>query len=162
MARCRLLAAVAICAALLAACGEGATAVVAASSTTTFADDPTTTTSLAPPPTTTTTRPDRPAPITFTLGINDDGLRLRLRPGDEVVPRLPVLPAAQTGWSVLVPPNPAVLAGGADLLWRPSETNRGRLAFHEFYFIATGPGQTSVTLTRGWQEFTFTVVVSNY
>lgn len=162
MARCRLPAAVTICAALLAACGDGDPAVVAASSTTTWARDVGTTTTVAAPPTTVTTtaRPLGPLPITFTLGINDNGLRLRLRPGDEVVPRLPVTALAETGWDVLIPPDPAVLTGGDDLLWRPSETDHGRLAFHEFYFMASGPGQTTVILTRGWQEFMFTVVVS--
>ena len=152
----------AICAALLAACGAGGAEVVVASSTTMVVVEDQTTTTVAAPSTTTTTMLIRLPPITFTLGINDDGLRLRLRPGDEVVPRLPVAAVADTGWTVLIPPNPAVLAGGDDLLWRPSETNQGRLAFHEFYFVAYGPGQTSVTLARGWQSFTFTVVVSAY
>jgi len=152
---------VAFCAALLAACAEGAVTVAASSSTTVAPADQTTTT-VAAASTTTTTMLIRLPPITFTLGINDDGLRLRLRPGDEVIPRLPVAAVADTGWTVLIPPDPAVLAGGDDLLWRPSETNQGRLAFHEFYFVAYGPGQTTVTLARGWQEFTFTVVVSSY
>jgi hypothetical protein len=160
MARWRLPAALAICAALLAACGEGSATTLAASSTSTpaGADQANTTTTSAP---TTTTRAAT-APITFTLSIDDDGVRLRLRQGDEVVPRLPVAGLTDPGWVVLIPPNPAVLAGGDDLLWHPSEIDQGGVAFHEFYFVAAGPGQTSVTLTRGWQEFTFTVVVSAY
>jgi len=150
---------VAIWAALLAACAEGGVTVAASSTTTLTSREQPTTTTVAPVPTTTLAEPP---PITFTLNINDDGLRLRLRPGDEVVPRLPVAGVTGAGWVVLIAPNPAVLAGGDDLLWQPSETDQGRLGFHEFYFIAAGPGQTSVTLTRGWQEFTFTVVVSAY
>jgi hypothetical protein len=161
MARCRLPAAVAICAALLAACAEGGVTVAASSTTTlTGREEQPTSTTVASSSTITTL--GQPAPITFTLGIDDDGLRLRLRPGDEVVLRLPVAGVTDIGWVVLVAPNPAVLAGGDDILWGPSEVHQGGLAFHEFYFIAAGPGQTTVTLTRAWQEFTFTVVVSAY
>lgn len=162
MVRLRLPAATVFCAALLAACAEGGAEVVAAPSTTTVAGEDLVTSTTAAPPSTTTTTLGRLVPITFTLGINDDGLRLRLRPGDEVVPRLPVAASAETGWALLVAPDPRVLGGGDDLLWRPSETSQGRLAFHEFYFIATGPGQTTVILNRGWQDFSFTVVVSGY
>ena len=146
MARCRLSAAVVISATLLAACGEGETAVVAApSSTTTLAGpDRITTTTVAavtsPSSTSSTTTALRwSLPITFTLGIDDDGLRLRLRPGDEVVPRLPVAAVADAGWNLLVAPDPAVLRGGDDLLWRPSETDDGRLEI-----TSRGSGQLTV------------------
>lgn len=140
---------------LLAACGDQA--VVAAGSTSSTLPGPTeiVTTTAAP----TTTAIGWPS-ITFTLGIDDDGARLRIRPGDEVVPRLPLTGLNDQGWILLIPPNPAVLAGGDDLLWRPSEIEHGGVAFHEFDFIATGPGETTVTFTHGWQEFTFTVLVA--
>lgn len=149
----RMLAAVAGSAVLLAACGEEV--VVAA--------DSTTTTVAAAGQVTTTITTTAPGvawlPITFTLGIDDDGARLRIRPGDEVVPRLPLTGLTDPGWVLLIPPNPAVLAGGDDLLWRPSEIDHGGVAFHEFGFIAIGPGETTVTFVHGWQDFSFTVLV---
>jgi hypothetical protein len=152
-----MMAGAAVGVALLTGCGDAA--VVAAASTTTLvagADQMTTTT------TTTTTQPDGAAPITFALGIDDDGARLRVRPGDEVVPRLPLSGLNDPGWVLAIPPDPAVLAGGDDLLWHPSEIDQGGVAFHEFAFIAAGPGETTVTLTHAWQEFTFTVLVAGH
>jgi len=147
--------AAAVGAVLLAGCG-GELVIVA--STTTLAGADQTTTTI----TTTTTSPDVAAPITFALGIDDDGARLRLRPGDEVVLRLPLSGLDDPGWALVISPDPAVLAGGDDLLWHPSEIDQGGVAFHEFAFIAAGPGETTVTLTHGWQEFTFTVLVARY
>lgn len=139
----------------LCSCGGGEVVVQARSTTTRPADYPSTTSLIS----TTTLRPGT-APITFQIGLDDDHTRLRLRPGDEVVPRLPVTGLDDAGWVVTLAPNPAVLAGGDDLLWHPSEIDQGGVAFHEFDFIAAGPGETTVVLTHGWQEFTFTVVVS--
>lgn len=156
MDRWTILAAVAIGAALLAGCGDGTVVATTGSTSTLAGADPATTTTT----TITTTTLGDSAPITFTLGIDDDGVRLRIRPGDEVVPRLPLAGLEDPGWIVLIAPNPAVLTGGDDLLWHPSEIDQGGVAFHEFDFIAAGPGETTVTLTHGWQEFTFTVVVS--
>ncbi|MBP1631876.1 MAG: hypothetical protein H6Q11_164 [Acidobacteria bacterium] len=149
-------AAAAVGAALLAGCGGGE--LVVAASTTTPAGADQTTTTIA----TTTTSPEAAAPITFALGIDDDGARLRVRSGDEVVPRLPLYGLDDPGWALMVPPDPAVLAGGDDLLWHPSEIDQGGVAFHEFAFIAAGPGETTVILTHGWQEFTFTVLVAGH
>ena len=156
MGRWKLMAALATGAALLAGCGE-ATLVASISTTTAVAGvGPTTTT------TTTTAASDVAPSITFALGINDDGARLRVRPGDEVVLRLPLSGLDDPGWILVIPPDPEVLAGGDDLLWHPSEIDQGGVAFHEFNFIAAGPGETTVTLTHGWQEFTFTVLVADY
>jgi hypothetical protein len=160
MGRWRFPAAVAIGAALLAACAD--TTVVAADDGTTSTSAAADQTTAGPGRITTTTLPDQSRSITFTLGINDDGARLRIRPGDEVVPRLPLAGLEDPGWILVVAPNPAVLAGGDDLLWRPSEIEHGGVAFHEFNFIAAGPGETTVTLIHGWQEFTFTVLVATY
>jgi hypothetical protein len=154
MARWRIVAAMATGAALLTGCGDPAV-IAATGSTSTIAG-----TDQATPPTSTTI--DVAAPITFALSIDDDGARLRVRPGDEVVPRLPLSGLDDPGWILTVPPDPAVLAGGGDLLWHPSEIDQGGVAFHEFFFIAAGPGQTAVTLTHGWQEFTFTVLVAHH
>lgn len=99
-------------------------------------------------------------PITFTLSVNDSGGVLQVRPGDEVVPRLPLTGIDDDGWVMTVSPNPAVLGGGDDLLFFPSETGQGGVAYHEFTFIAVGPGRTTVTLTHGFQQFTFTVQVA--
>jgi hypothetical protein len=106
----------------------------------------------------TTTAP--PTPITFTLSVNDSGGVLQVRPGDEVVPRLPLTGIEDQGWMMTMSPNPAVLGGGDDLLFFPSETGQGGVAYHEFTFIAVGPGRTTVTLTHGFQQFTFTVQVA--
>jgi hypothetical protein len=154
MARWRIVAALATGAALLTGCGEPA--VIAATGSTSTVAGP----DQATPATSTTI--GGAAPITFALGIDDDGARLRVRPGDEVVPRLPLSGLDDPGWILAVPPDPAVLAGGDDLLWHPSEIDQGGVAFHEFSFIAAGPGQTTVTLTHGWQEFTFTVLVAHH
>jgi len=156
MGRWKVMATLATGAALLAGCGE-ATMVASISTTTAVAGaGPATTT------TTTTAAPDVAAPITFALGIDDDGARLRVRLGDEVVLRLPLSGLDDPGWILVIPPDPAVLAGGDDLLWRPSEIDQGGVAFHEFNFIAAGPGETTVALSHGWQEFTFTVLVADY
>lgn len=98
-------------------------------------------------------------PITFTLSVSDSGNVLRLRPGDEVLPRLPVTGAGDEGWVMTVSPNPAVLAGGEGSLFFPSEPGQGGVAYHEFSFVAVAPGRTSVTLIHGFQRFTFTVQV---
>lgn len=99
-------------------------------------------------------------PITFTLSVSDSGGVLQVRPGDEVVPRLPLTGIEDDGWLMTVSPNPAVLDGGDDLLFFPSEAGQGGVAYHEFSFIAVGPGRTTVTLTHGFQQFTFTVQVA--
>ena len=156
MGRWKVMAALATGAALLAGCGE-ATMVASISTTTAVAAA-----GFATTTTTTTTAPDGAASITFALGINDDGARLRVRPGDEVMPRLPLSGLDDPGWILVIPPDPKVLGGGDDLLWHPSEIDQGGVAFHEFNFIATGPGETTVALTHGWQEFTFTVLVADY
>jgi hypothetical protein len=101
-----------------------------------------------------------PTPITFGLSVDDTGNVLRVRPGDEVVPRLPLTGIEDDGWVMTVSPNPAVLGGGDDLLFFPSEAGQGGVAYHEFSFIAVGPGRTTVTLTHGFQQFTFTVQVA--
>jgi len=106
------------------------------------------------------TTADRPEPITFELTVEDSGNALRVRPGDEVVPRLPLTGLEDDGWLMTVSPNPAVLAEGDDLLFFPSEIGQGRVAYQEFSFIAVGPGETRVTLTHGVQHFTFTVRVA--
>jgi hypothetical protein len=98
--------------------------------------------------------------ITFNLGIDDSGKVLRLRSGDEVAPRLPLSGHDDPGWVLTVAPNPAVLGGGDDMMFFPSEVDEGGVAYHEFDFIAVGPGQTTVTLTHGFQQFTFTVQVA--
>lgn len=99
-------------------------------------------------------------PITFTLSVSDSGGVLQVRPGDEVVPRLPLTGIDDDGWVMTESPNPAVLGGGDDLLFFPSEVGQGGVAYHEFTFIAVGPGRTTVTLTHGFQQFTFTVQVT--
>ena len=137
MARWRGLWVPAACALALAACGGGAA------------------------PSATTTDGRATAPITFTLTVNDTGNLLRLRPGDEVIPRLPLTGYNDDGWVLTGAPNPAVLGGGDDMLFFPSEPDQGGVAYHEFSFIAVGPGRTSVTLAHGLQQFTFTVQVAD-
>ena len=100
-------------------------------------------------------------PITFVLTVDDTGNLLQLRLGDEVVPRLPLTGYDDDGWVMTVSPNPAVLGGGDDMRFFPSEVDQGGVAYHEFSFIAVGPGRTSVTLTHGFQQFTFTVQVAD-
>lgn len=134
MARWTAIVVMTACGAALAACGSGAGTVIAG------ADDR--------------------IPITFTLSIGDSGNALRVRPGDEVVARLPLTGYDDPGWVLTVAPNPVVLAGGADQRFFPSEIGQGGVAFHEFSFVAVGPGRTTVTLRHGFQRFTFTVQVA--
>jgi len=108
-----------------------------------------------------TTTAGDPGPITFNLSVEDSGNVLRVRPGDEVVPRLPLNGYQDPGWVMTASPNPAVLGGGDDLLFFPSEIGQGGGAYHEFSFIAVGPGRTTVTLTHGLQRFTLTVQVAD-
>jgi hypothetical protein len=98
--------------------------------------------------------------LTFNLTIDDSGHVLRVRQGDEVVPRLPLAGYQDPGWVMSVPPNPAVLGGGDDLRFFPSEADEGGVPYHEFSFIAAGPGRTSFTLAHGLQEFHLTVQVA--
>jgi hypothetical protein len=135
MAHWRCLVALAACGLALAACGGDA-------------GTPTTTTSAL-------------TPITFNLTVNDSGNELRLRLGDEVIPRLPLTGYDDEGWVMTVSPNPAVLGGGDDMRFFPSGEDQGGVAYHEFSFIAVGPGRTGVTLTHGFQQFTFTVQVAD-
>ena len=135
MAHWRLLTALALAAATLAACSGGE------------AGAPTTT--------------GGPAPLTFHPTINDSGQGvLQLHPGDEVAPRLPLNGLQVPGWVLTLPPNPAVLRGGDDLRFFPSETGQGGAGYQEFSFSAVGPGRTSFTLTHGFQQFTCTVEVA--
>ena len=94
-------------------------------------------------PSTVTTTADDSTPITFTLTIDDSGNVLQVRPGDEVMPRLPLTGHQDNGWVMTVSPNPAVLGGGDDLRFFPSEVDQGGVAYHEFSFIAVGPGRTT-------------------
>ena len=109
---------------------------------------------------TTPTTIDQMLPIVFRLSVNDSDKVLQIRPGDEVVARLPLTGIEDDGWVMTASPNPAILAGGDDMLFFPSETDEGGVAYHEFSFIAAGPGRTSVTLTHGFQRFSFTVQVT--
>jgi hypothetical protein len=135
MARWRGFVALAACALVLAACGDD----TGATSTTTTAA----------------------VGITYTLGVGDTGHVLQLHPGDEVIPRLPLTGPSDEGWVMTVSPNPAVLGGGDDMRFFPSEVDQGGVAYHEFSFIAVGEGRTTVTLTHGLQQFTFTVQVTD-
>jgi hypothetical protein len=129
----RTLAAAVACGAAVAACGSGASGGTTAASIL--------------------------QPITFTLSVADSGNVLRLRPGDEVLPRLPLTGPRDEGWIMTVSPNPTVLAGGEGSLFFPSEPGQGGVAYHEFSFVAVAPGRTTVTLVHGFQQFTFTVQV---
>jgi hypothetical protein len=112
------------------------------------------------PGTTTFSAPPSPSEsITITLDIADAGRAVRVRPGDEVVPRLPLPPAAETGWEVTRAPDPRVLGGGEPVLVSPSDDSPVPIAYDEFDFVAVGPGRTTVTLKHGAQEFTFRVEV---
>ncbi len=108
-----------------------------------------------------TTTAAAPTAITYDLTVDDTGHVLQLRPGDEVVPRLPLTGYDDEGWVMTLSPNPAVLGGGSNMRFFPSEVNQGGVAYHEFTFIAVGQGRTSVTLTHGFQHFTFTVQVTD-
>lgn len=109
---------------------------------------------------TTPTTPVQMTPITFTLSVSDSDKVLQIRPGDEVVARLPLTGIEDDGWVMTASPNAAVLGGGDDMRFFPSEAGQGGVAYHEFSFIALGPGRTSVTLTHGFQQFNFTVDVA--
>ena len=134
MARWKLTTALALAAALLAACGGEA----APAATTTGA-----------------------SPLTYYLTIDDsgDGV-LRVAPGEEIVPRLPLSGPNDPGWQLVVFPNPSVLGGGDDLRFIPSEAGQGGVAYQEFSFTAVGPGRTSFILTRGVQRFVCNVEVA--
>ncbi len=99
-------------------------------------------------------------PITFRLHIEDSGNALRIRPGDEVTPRLPLSGPDDPGWVLVLAPDPRVLGGGDDLRAFPSDSAAEATAYHEFRFVAVGPGEAIVVLTHGYQQFTFRVKVS--
>lgn len=129
----RRLAALAIVAALAAAgCGGGSDA------------EETTTTSTA---LTSTTAPAGGG-ASFTVTAADNGARFTLEPGDEVIVQLPLGAEGDPDWIVAAEPDADVLAGGDSMRFVPSEP--GSVAgYWEFTFVATGPGLTTVTLSRG-------------
>ena len=113
--------------------------------------------------TTTTTTPEGdPESIPFVLTVDDDGKTLSVLVGDEIVPRLTLDGTGDPGWEIIQAPDPAVVAGGDDLMFFPSEEERDRDAYHEFNFIASGPGLTSIVLRRvdGTDQVSFTLEVS--
>ncbi len=97
---------------------------------------------------TTTTSQINTGSTTFALGIADTGRRLLVRPGDEVIVRLPIAGLDDADWLLVAPPDPSVLGGGDNLRFYPSTPEQGE-AFHEFTFIAVGPGEATVSLRQG-------------
>jgi len=113
--------------------------------------------------TTTTMMPANAGSITFALGIDDSGKRLLVRPGDQVIVRLPITGTNEPDWQVVTPPDPSVLGGGDNLRFYPSEPEQGR-PFHEFTFVAVGPGEATIALfqspiTEEAPPLTFTIEV---
>jgi hypothetical protein len=85
---------------------------------------------------------------TFAIYIHDTGKRLLVRPGDEVLVRLPLAGLDDADWLLVTPPDPSVLGGGDNLRFYPSEPDQGE-AYHEFTFVAVGPGEATVSLRQG-------------
>ena len=112
--------------------------------------------------TTTTVIAGGPESIPFVLTVDDDEKTLSVLVGDEIVPRLTLDGVADPGWEIVQFPDPAVVRGGDDLQFFPSEEERNRDAYHEFNFLASGPGITTIVLRRidGTLQVTFTVEVS--
>lgn len=98
--------------------------------------------------TTTTTAEGAPESIPFVLTVDDDGRTLSVLVGDEIVPRLRLEGVGDPGWEIVQAPDPAVVRGGSDLMFFPSEEERDREAYHEFLFIASGPGSTQIVLRK--------------
>jgi hypothetical protein len=97
---------------------------------------------------TTTTTPATPGNTTFALSADDTGKRLLVRPGDEIIIRLRIADSEDPDWTLAARPDPSVLGGGDNLRFYPSEPDQGD-AFHEFTFIAVGPGEATVVLYQG-------------
>lgn len=112
--------------------------------------------------TTTTTDGDGPEAIPFVLTVDDDGKTLTVLVGDEIVPRLLLDGVDDPGWEIAQAPDPAVVRGGDDLMFFPSEEERDRDAYHEFNFIAAGPGTTAMAFRKvdGSRQVAFTIEVA--
>jgi hypothetical protein len=99
--------------------------------------------------------PDATNPVvaSFILRSRDDGARLRLAVGDEILTRLDPGFAGDQIWVLATPPDPNVLSGGDSITFMPSGFGLAD-PFVEFTFKAVGKGATTVVISRGPLEAT--------
>jgi len=84
----------------------------------------------------------------FLVTPSDQGSVLRVRVGDTITARLPLIEPSGPRWTVAQVPDPLVLAMGDAFTWIPSEPGSGP-GHSEFVFWVLGPGTASVVLILG-------------
>lgn len=111
---------------------------------------------------TTTTLPGDPTfdGVTFSISEADNGKRLRIRIGDEVVARLAIANRDAPEWEVSKAPEPRVLTVGDRLRFIPSEFEDAD-PYDEITFRAIGEGNETIVITQNGTSasVTFTVIV---
>jgi hypothetical protein len=110
----------------------------------------------------TTTLPGDPTfdGVTFAVSEADNGKRLRIRIGDEVVAQLAIAGRSAPAWEVTKAPEPRVLTVGDRLRFIPSEVEDAE-PYDEFTFRAIGEGNETIVITQSGTSasVTFTVIV---
>jgi hypothetical protein len=110
----------------------------------------------------TTTLPGDPTfdGVTFSISEADNGKRLRIRIGDEVVARLAIANRGAPAWEISKAPEPRVLTVGDRLRFIPSEFEDAA-PYDEITFRAVGEGNETIVITQSGTSasVTFTVIV---
>jgi hypothetical protein len=86
--------------------------------------------------------------LTFVVYESDDGARLRIRPGDEVVARLGLSSQSAPPWRVTATPNPRILTTGERQRVLPPDSVTGE-PYDEIEFQAIGTGTTRIVFGQG-------------
>jgi hypothetical protein len=98
--------------------------------------------------------------VTFSISEADNGKRLRIRIGDEVVARLAIDNRSAPAWEISQAPEPRVLTVGDRLRFIPSEFEDAE-PYDEFTFRAVGEGNETIVIIQSGTSasLTFTVIV---
>jgi hypothetical protein len=97
--------------------------------------------------------------ITFAVDESDDGVRLRIRVGDNIRARLIVDGVEDPPWRASIS-NPGILTAGDRVRFRPSESGQAE-PYDEYPFRAVRIGEADITFDqqRGPKTLTVTVIV---
>ena len=94
--------------------------------------------------------------LTFVVYETDDGARLRIRPGDEIVARLGLSSQSAPPWRVTASPNPRILTTGEPRRVLPPDSVTGE-PYDEIEFQAIGTGTTRIVFGQGSSEQDVTI-----
>lgn len=96
--------------------------------------------------------------VTFAVDETDDGARLRIRTGDEIIARLGISNRSAPPWRTTETPNPQILTKGDPLRITPSESDTGE-PYDQVVFRAIAPGITSIGFEQAGTGRALTVTV---